>query len=61
MKNKDDGFLLFVYLIINRWNEKGFKYHNGHVNILKYSYTVFQAWKADHSEKMNFQLILLNF
>lgn len=56
MKTQNE-FSFFVYLIINKWNNRGFKYHNGHVNILKYAYAVFLSWKAEPT-KQHFQLIL---
>ncbi len=57
MKTKENPFFIFVFTIVKRWNENGFKYHNGHINILKYAYAVFLAWKAE-PQKQNFQLIL---
>ena len=42
--------------IINRWEKRGFEYHNGHVNILRYAFRTLCYWsslKGDNISKEN--------
>lgn len=36
----------FVNTIIKRWQKRGFKYHDGHVQLLKWSYRTLMYWST---------------
>ena len=43
----------FESRIKNRWDERGFNYHNGHVNILKYAYRTLCYWTSLKGNKIS--------
>ena len=43
----------FKKRIIKSWNENGFKYHNGHINILKYAFRTLSYWSSVKNEKIS--------
>lgn len=46
-----DGERRFTKRIKKRWTQKGFNYHEGHVQLLRYSWQTRLYWGAVRSEK----------
>jgi len=42
----------FLNSIVNKWKSKGFKYHNGHLKLLKFAYLVKVRWAVVFKKKM---------
>ena len=43
----------FEKQIIKRWIKRKFNYHNGHINILKYSYRALVYWASLKNKKIS--------
>lgn len=39
--------------IIKRWIKRGFKYHTGHINILRYAYRTATFWEMVKENKVS--------
>jgi len=42
----------FQNIIINKWKSIGFKFHNGHLKLLKFAYLVKVRWLLIFQQKM---------
>jgi hypothetical protein len=43
----------FENRIIKRWDKRGFNYHAGHIQLLKYSYRALMFWATKKGERIS--------
>lgn len=43
----------FKKRIVKRWEKQGFKYNNGHVQLLDYAYNTIMFWSIMRSKKIS--------
>jgi hypothetical protein len=43
----------FEKSIIKRWDKRGFKYHYGHLNLLRYAYHTLMYWASKNGLKVS--------